>query len=268
MRNLLPKTWRLHSRHKQVIVVVIATFAFALFLTSWRILLGNGATVDIIPEEEYAFVIVDGDIKGISNNANEPITTTLSEGKHQILVSKENHWPWSKDLIVGDDESNITLLPFFIPQEPQIENVSPDNAQYQNILSFFDKDIPTKENRYVSQDLKVHVWIENETDIVVQWIGNENPKRSFCQETSCREAYTIFSGKEKITSVDFYKNRNDVLIASTNDIIFVIEVSKDTPQNFQPIYEGRGLRFARPENATDPDLLFIRENQTVFATWI
>ena len=62
-----------------------------------------------------------------------------------------------------------------------------------------------------------------------------------------------------VKNVDFYKNRNDVVIFSLSNSIFVIEANNEGGQNFMPIYQGKDPSFLK---ASD-DSIYVYDGDTL-----
>ena len=56
--------------------------------------------------------------------------------------------------------------------------------------------------------------------------------------------------KTSITAIDFYKNREDVVLISSGDGVFALEIDSENIQNFQPIYKGKSPVFVKKDSSS------------------
>ena len=71
-------------------------------------------------------------------------------------------------------------------------------------------------------------------------------------------------GSGEITDVEFYKDRADVVIFTSGEVIYAIEADREGTQNFQPLFKGTSPRFYKNETGT----LYIQDgNSLMRAAW-
>ncbi|MFC1802178.1 hypothetical protein ACFLY7_01930, partial [Patescibacteria group bacterium] len=145
----------------------------------------------------------------------------VKKGEHQILISKENHWPWSANTLIKSKNTTI-INPFFTKQTPDIELITNLNPEYTKISSLFVKDL-------ISQKAQEKV----------------------------AEHYITFESEVK--ALDFYKDRDDVVVIALENGIYALELTVSENPNFQPIYLGQNPVFVKKDSKS----LYIKDSETI-----
>jgi len=136
----------------------------------------------------------------------------LRKGEHSIILVKENYWPWATNTNI-DRKQISEINPFFVPQNTNGFIVPKSDPEYYDILNLF-------------QTRKTHI----------DWSQEKNTPK---------ELLTFEVG---IKSSDFYKDRTDVIVISTENGIYAMEINTDYTPNFQPIYKGINPDFMKKNN--------------------
>jgi len=122
----------------------------------------------------------------------------IEKGDHAVIVYKEGHWPWVKEIKIS--EQKITQIhPFFIPQNSSGFIIGNTDPEYYNILALFEQNL-----------------ISNEA-------YNKIPTLEI---------------KNQIKAINFYKNRDDVILMALAEGVYALGVDYEKEQNLQPIYKG------------------------------
>jgi len=167
-------------------------------------------TLQVKSLDKNLIIFIDNQRKTISQDINPEFK--LRNGEYTIVVSKERFWPWIKEVEIKR-EDNLTIQPFFIPQNTSGLLIGKEDSEYQYIMSLFQKDLIS------SQAMKK--------------ISDSNTKL-----------------KTSITAIDFYKNRQDVVIIASGDGVYALEINTENFQNFQPIYKGKNPVFVKKDNSS------------------
>lgn len=86
----------------------------------------------------------------------------------------------------------------------------------------------------------MRVWWDNSTkELWAEWLSNALPPYYFHENKTI-----IFKGRSEIRSVNFFPGRRDILVVSSENTVFAIEIDGRKPRNFQPIYKGKAPRAA------------------------
>ena len=188
-------------------------------------------------------VIIDETKKIITTKEKEIVNISLAPKVHSVIVSHEDFFPWIKEVKVSSDQ-NTKVSPIYVYQNPSGSIITKNDPEYWKIMSDIDKNLPPQKNSHkISKDESVHIWVENNTimakvnDNSIEVIKPENP----------------------IRNLDFYKNRNNALVFSSGNGVYVVEINKEGTQNFMPIYKGE-----RPEFLLqDENFIFIQDFQNL-----
>jgi hypothetical protein len=110
-----------------------------------------------------------------------------------------------------------------------------------------------------SADGSTVLFVEDNT-VYVAWISEtEPPPHYFCHENPCKLLLPVIVSADKIKSVDFYKDRRDVIIFGSGTAIYAIEADQEGTQNFQPIYRGTDPSFYKSSEGA----LYIKDGVTL-----
>lgn len=189
----------------------------------------------------------------------------LKPGVYQINISKEGLQSWNKSLRVFP-EIVTEARPFLIKSEPVLteiprlligdssalsstsRNVSKKNSEYDLINVLFLppglKSVKVK-TATTSPDTKIlgDVLVKNSAGkLHVLWKGEKDSTPNYFCENACK-LEIIVNTVSKVLSFDFFPGRNDLLILSVEDGIFVSEIDDRSSQNVQKVVSGSGYDF-------------------------
>ncbi|MCH7597790.1 carboxypeptidase regulatory-like domain-containing protein [Patescibacteria group bacterium] len=159
-------------------------------------------------------------------------------GTHSLLVSKEGYWPWIKEVKVQKKETS-TAYPFFILKNTNGIVILKEDEEYTSIKESIESEVlPEKGNKLISASGTHVIWVEENT-IMAEWLGEEDALPFyFCSYTECTRTVEVLASLTAIRNLTFYKEREDVLIFSSQNGLFAIEIDAQGIQNFQHIYKG------------------------------
>ncbi len=206
----------------------------------------------------------------------------LTPRSYLVVVARDGYWSWAKHLPVY--EKRVThASPFLIPKKPtlvpvqefiidrsitdgvfsffQSTSTQEENPDYKDVVELFATSTPGTYdmNRLVYKDISL--WKSGKS-LFADWVG----ERKSIPEFLCSDTVVLRSGTTtldcglpiefaKITKpplrLDFFPERNDVVIYSTADGIFVHEIDRRPDQNIQPLFTG-------------PDVDFRIDNETIY----
>ena len=167
-------------------------------------------TLQIKSLDENLTIFIDNQRKTTRQDINPEFN--LRKGKHTIVMAKERFWPWIKEVVIKRGDNPI-IYPFFVPQNTSGLLIGEKDSEYTYIMSLFRKDL-----------------ISNEA---IEKISDTNVKL-----------------KASITAIDFYKNRQDVVIIASGDGVYALETESANIRNFQPIYKGKNPVFVKKDNSS------------------
>lgn len=234
---------------KEIIVIVLSLVLIAIFViaqSGWRfsdLPFSQAGKIELMVPEKDSFIFLDGKEVGITTTDGEIYKITgVRAGERQVLVAKDDFWPWAKTIAIGKKEI-YPLQSFYLPQRLDLERL-PAGERFNNArLNISRSVLPTENSKISSTDGNTSLWVDK-NKIFIEWSGEESETpRYFCSEGICEERIEVISSLSNIVSVDFFKNRNDLIVFSSEEGIFVIEADKTDTQNFQPILRTRNPKF-------------------------
>ncbi len=184
----------------------------------------------------------------------------------RVLVARQGHYPWLKNVDVPDTKK-VQLYPFLVPVQALGYLVEEDTREYDRALEIFDNDFLPRENE-PKRKKNTSIWVEkDDRTIFASWEGRTGSEpQHFCRQEQggCQSTVKIFSFAGDIRSVDFYKDREDVILIATKTAdetsgIFALEIDNRPAQNFQPVYTGNNPIFS----ALDQKTIYIRDGQNI-----
>jgi len=194
-------------------------------------------------------IFIDNEKKTITEASELPIIfKDLKAETHEILVGKDGYWPWIKKINLAPG-TTTTVLPFMVQQNPIGQVIRTVDPEYKTYVTLINQDkLPTSGTKKLSKDNKVSLFVENGA-IKAEWVGEETIPYFFCNG-ECSDVQTVITPQSSINSLDFYGDRNDVLIFSDQSGIYAIELDKRGTQNFQPVYSGKDIKFLKTQDGS------------------
>lgn len=262
------------SSHKPAILLALAVGILAVLffglkmagfhLEHGRLVRGGDILISPVPENVRFFldnrrIYPDTEGSGLFKN--------IAPGDHSILIFNEEDWPWLKNITIGSG-TTTTIAPFLISKNPSGDIINESDAAYDthrnDILA---ETLPSKSVPLVSKSGNISVWIEGNT-VMATWNGTASsvPPYFCTSEDECPQTMTVTKSQTDIRSLNFYKDRDDVLLIASQNGVFAIELDhRGGTQNFQPIYKGAGLpRFM----VADQNTIYVLDGSILLAITI
>ncbi len=218
---------------------VIATIA--LFM-----ILGPRGTVTITIPNDRSRVFIDNDRKAVTDRPDETLTFRLSPGEHEIIISRDGHWPWFKNINITEDEV-LVFNAFSVPEDSNPAVMPKDHSDFPRIVASMNAlEVPTRERPSLSRDKNIAMWVNPDNNgVYAEWRGEEDAiPRQFCELGPCDRILPFFNTLTDIRNVSFMNARTDVAIVATDAGIYLVEITKMPFQNFQPLYIGTAPQFS------------------------
>lgn len=244
------------SKNLIIGIVILAAIIFAVMYFGS----GGPERIVLLNIEDNTTIYLDGNLKKTVSRGKDKVTLkNISEGEHTVLVSQEGSWPWLKEVEIAAEEILI-LSPFAISQSVPGFFIPENDPEYESIIALFkENELSNLENRKISSDEKVAIWI-NGGSLYIEWLGEEEEKpKYFCDEFGCHKMFNVFTSSANFKNLDFYKDRNDIFLVSFGTGIFAIEADKNGTQNFQPVFEGHSPEFVK----NDSESIYILDNNSL-----
>ncbi len=193
--------------------------------------------------------------------------------RYQVSIKKEWYTPWSKEIMVHAEKVS-EMYPLLIPRKLKTQDIPAEIERDQN---FFDSATSTtmvandmftriltlfKKNKVSEPLIRRSVVIWNDANKIQYRLMEESPAvlPSLCGSLDCTATSTVYITDKKITHIDFYPGRNDVILFAVSDGIYAVEMDNRPPQQVVQIYSGKNPDF-RVENNEN---LYIKEGQRIF----
>ncbi len=225
----------------------VLIFFFALYESGYRLTddytLGKVGRLEVALPLAGTSVFVDSSQKITTTKDNETVFVFLSPKTHQIIVSKEGYFPWKKDVKV-DSKKSVEIKPLVVPSNASgqiITSVDPDYWSIRNKIMI--DPLPTLSSPKTSEDGSTKIWVDDNG--ISAMVGSTT--------------VSVLKTDSAIRNISFYKNRNDAIIFSTVDGIFVIEIDNKGGQNFMPIYKGVRPSFIE----ADPAFIYVLDGENL-----
>lgn len=226
-----------------VILILIVFGYFFGYKPTDVLLIGKSGTLTLELPLSQTNVFIDEEKKLTTTKDNEPVEFQLSPKKHSVIISREGYYPWTKEVTVPS-KGAVKLSPMFITINTSGQIITKNDPEYIKLRrTVIEAPVPTKAKPKISKDGTALLWMDDNEIIV-----------SIASTT-----YKVIQPDTAIRSVDFYRERSDVVIFSTSNSIYAIEISKEGKQNFMPIYKGASPTFYK----NDPRFVYVWDNGTL-----
>lgn len=232
-----------------IIVASILIYGFkssGIYIQGFKLVLAGEI---VITEYDENIQIVLDTVLVPSNPLSEEdvVITNVEPGQHEIIVFKDGFWPWTKKITVESKESTI-VSPFLVPKNVTGVIIRDNDPEYTTIRNTVLNDtLPTQNSPKISTDKTLSVWSDGVT-IFAEILGGKT--------------FTVSESSDGFRNIDFYQNRNDVLLISTQNGVFALEIDNSGGiQNFQPIYKGTG---APQFTIVDGNQIYVLDDGLIF----
>lgn len=240
------------NSNRAVIVVTIVFFVIGFYaggyfsgmkFQNYRFVKSSNVTFDNLKSGQKIYL--NEKSLGTVKEDGQKISTQLKPGKHKFIVTKTAYWPWAKeiDLVAGQ---NTNFNPFLIAQIPDVKIYTFDNAKFESLKDKLSiEQLPKVNNPERSSDGTTELWLEGNS-IKVKNLGTAK-YQYFCNP-DCADTLTVLESNTDIKALYFFPNRSDVVLFSTFEGIFAIELDGRSIRNFAPLYKGEFINFGVFEN--------------------
>ncbi|MFA7216815.1 MAG: PEGA domain-containing protein [Candidatus Paceibacterota bacterium] len=226
------------------LVLVIIVFSLYFFVFNRKL---NLNIVTYLPNTQ---VIINREKSIYNSEENKIITTSLKKGDYEIIVAKEGYFPWTKKIELEDKD--VTLEPFMVSQYPSGQIINENDPEYFDIKNKISTEkIPTLDNPKISKDNSTKIWVSNKDEI------------SFKTDSG---SGLIIKSDTPIKNVEFYKDRNDVIIFSTEKNVYAMDIYDSyNIRNFMPVYTGTDPDFITGD---DPNFIYVKDTNSLMIVMI
>lgn len=213
------------------VFVFVLVFGLLMYKAGYRIksnlTIGKVGVVFVETSFPLTSIFIDASKKITTSKDNEVVELSFSPKEHSLIVSHDGYFPWKKDFTVPSG-GKIRLRPILVSQNATGEIITQKDPEYWKIRNMVSKSsLPTKDSPKISADGQTSLWLEDNTVTV----------------STASTTKVVIEPDTSVRNVDFYKNRDEVVIFSTSNYIYAIETESDGGQNFMPIYRGENPMF-------------------------
>ncbi len=239
-------------------VFIVVTPLLIFYATGYRLteafkLTRTGGVYISTPESGVEIYLNDKPVKQTSIFQKNVLIQNLKPGEYKIEVFKDGLTTWTKTLDVFP-ETVTEARTFMLPNEPELKEIL-ENKKIVAAL-FTQNKTATTTNPKVLGKLSL-----NNTAGVLDaiWTGEEDSTPSyFCLEAVCKKKI-IIQTSSKVKFFDFFPGRNDLVVVSLNDGIYVSEIDDRSKQNIQAVLVGQNLDFRIKDNN-----IYIKKGDTFY----
>lgn len=268
-----------------LIIPVIILYANGYRLSNGFEVVETGGIYVTVPQSG-ASIYIDGVFKRRTGNFQKELFVQNIEPKsrHIVLVERPGFTTWQKE--IGVDAQEVTALyPFLIPENYTFREIDQFlntdkitplvvNDEYENLLTLFEEveeevlTIP-KSSAILNTPEELleavrrnnsSIW-HDEDGIHAGWISRDGwIPRYFCESGECEKELIVAIPGEEVITLDYYPNRDDVVIYSTKTGVYVAEIDVRQVQMKRKIYSGIDTD-VRVEN---DNRIIIRDGEQLF----
>ncbi|OHA89178.1 MAG: hypothetical protein A2741_02480 [Candidatus Zambryskibacteria bacterium RIFCSPHIGHO2_01_FULL_43_27] len=281
---------RLWYRISLAVIFVIAAPLLILYASGYRLddafrLASTGGIYISAPQSGVEIYVDNELIRKTSAFQKNAFVQNLKPADYEIRVTKEDYQEWSKILSVFP-ETVTEAHSFLLRKEPVLVEVRSlvsaetdgdratstattsikqiKNPEYDIAIKLFEPIKTSTLKKATSTDIEKvsrKLSVLRDGDILrVTWLGNmDDIPGYFCRNEICKEEI-IINPNSKIRHFDFFPGREDLIIMSLENGIYVSEIDDRSKQNVQKIVEGGGYDFRILEG----DQIYIKKARQIF----
>lgn len=267
-------TQPMHSRKRLIFFIIFLVIFIAfipvviLYSTGYRLnknfsLLPTGGIYVFYPESG-AQLSIDGKLSDQTTLFSRGIfVDNLTPKTYEIEVNKEGYTAWKKTVEVK--EKKVTEgYPFLIPSTLSTSSIpkfvtlasgtSVSNSLYSDVIGLFSTStasstkllkkiisgtttpVISTSTALLKKDIEIDV---KGNTLIASWKGNKDSTPFyFCdvERLACKDSFVVLQGDFK--KVDFFPGRNDVVLYTTKDGLYVTELDTRPPQNTMKLLSG------------------------------
>ncbi len=227
-----------------IAIVVIVTAIVLFFLTGFRI--GPGASIvrvgTLVLEDVPAGASVYVDEAYSRTSGGGLVRIGMLPGNHVVIVSVEGAQPWNELITIASDAETIAR-PIIIPVKVTVAPIpAEDTAKAAADVS--KTKLPTLQAPLTLAGGCALVYVSGKNIVAeASTTPTCTPPPYLCVEEGCGPT-AVMTPVENINSVLPYPGRDDVLVISVGQTLFVLELDPRAPQFFAPLLRGTNPRAA------------------------
>ncbi len=224
-----------------------------------------GALSIAVPDRE-ATLFVDGvAIEEPGLFADSFFLRNIVPGPHTLDIIASGTIPWHREVYVMPTKVSYAF-PFILAQDSVATRVTTASSTYSSVSKAFASSSPMDlATSSISARIRgnVAVWVEDGHTILVEWRGylSETPY-FFCSVVDARELclnQIFIPIKAKVVDMDFFPGREDVLMVTTDQGLFALEMDGRTERALLPLYAGQKVA-----SLIDSGRIYVKDSKGIF----
>lgn len=231
-----------------------------------------------------ASIYIDGEFRRRTGNFQKELFVQNLEpqSRHTVFVERPGFSVWQKQVSV-DAQEVTALYPFLVPEGYSLRDIpellsektatlpAEENPEYAELLLEFEKEeLELQENVIVPQTIEdlftkirrnnIAIWSDSE-GVHAEWVsGDDWIPRYFCTDGDCQKEIMVVTPKEEVLTLEYYPDRDDVVIYSTPTGVYVAEMDIRSIQTKRKLYSGVDVDM----RVLNDDRIIIRDGENLF----
>lgn len=227
---------------------------------SWKILQTGGIYIRSLESDSEIYINSKLN-KTTSYFQRNILIKNLHPGIYSVLVKKDGYTNWSNEIKVSGNLVSDTRA-FLLPEKIDIIEISKylesdislstssksvakkNNPEYQKIVSIFSTSTNfsgTKEDPIINRNFEL--W-KSDKDVFLKWTGRiDSIPRMFCIDDICDNVIKVFSFDKNVKSLDFFPGDTEIILVSTEDVLYAIESEMNFQKFPKRVYSGKTIDF-------------------------
>ena len=220
---------KMFYRKEATLFAFIGVISLAILVYGYQSSANLGAITVHVPYANTAVFWNNEEVRLTTATDQEVVVGRVAPGEQSVLVYKEGYYPWEKTMYMREGEK-ADIFPFLVRENPGQHEVDP--AIFANV-------IPPNGKKVSASGA---IAVDNANGKIYAIRLTDDKSTLFCgyehETETCYETVVVLDIQQTINNVDFYPDRDDVILFSTKDGLYAIEIDGRGTRNFQPIYEG------------------------------
>lgn len=268
-------------------IIVLYSMGYTIDSTTFG-LSGRGGIYVMVQEPGVNVYVGDDLKKTTSLFQKEVLVKGLRPKEYLVVVGSDEFWPWAKTVNVSEGEVS-PLYPLLLPKELAVTVIPKADEMYAQVLKLFAVEpkaspVAAKNQAQVSTNLgptsstvssevvtkvipaseiisrrNMRVWKDGNL-VFAHWAGGNGDiiPPYFCYKKECTDTIPIFEANMPIGRIDFYPDRDDVIIMTLDRSIYAVETDVRTYHNFYPLYQG-----TKPDWRVEDSTIYIKDGDVL-----
>lgn len=227
------------KKHPYILgVIIISIVAIGALVAGYRLqpnmTVSKNGMLEVTLPLARTTVFVDDKKLITTETENQTVRLPLSINTHDVIIAREGYFPWMTQ-VVALPGTISQIKPIFVTQNTTGQIITRTDKEYWTIRNRIPRE-PLPSEQIPRQKDGVSIWVSENT--IYQNVDGVIQK--------------ILTPKDPIRSLDFYKDRTDVIVFASDTGVYAIDAVENATEkvvNFFPIYKGTKPLFEKTENS-------------------